>query len=299
LNEQAYQKALQQALPPLRRPANKTALDTCAQEIIETIQKAFDKAVPRARPSERSKEGWTEECRVVLAEAKRLKRTHSQRHTDESWEAYRAARNRKARTIQKALRDAHRDRVEQAVQSPEALWRLVSWARTRGNPPPVVTPAIRHPETQQRITDPAGKADVYRNTFFPMPPEADLEGTRQTKYGNQVELPLITEKEVRDAIRAASPLKAPGPDGIANKVLQAGTVQLTAHLTRTFNQSLRLEYCPAHFRESTTVILYKPGKDKHTAPKSYRSIALMNTQRQNHGCSRSQAGRKIPAQRLA
>ena len=213
----------------------------------------------------------------MLTEAKQLKRTHSQQHTDKSWETYRAARNLKARTIKKALRDAHRDWVEQAAKSPEALWRLVSWAKTRGNRPPVVTPAIRHPETQQEIADPAEKADLFWKTFFLMPPEADLEDIREAEYSNQIELPLITEKEVRNAIRATSPLKAPGPDGIANKALQAGTAQLTAHLTRTFNQSLRLGYCPAHFRESTTVVLRKPGKDDYTALKSYRPIALMNT----------------------
>jgi hypothetical protein len=57
----------------------------------------------------------------VLAEAKRIKRAHSQHYTDKSWEAYRAARNHKARTIKKALRDAHREQVEQAAKLPEAL----------------------------------------------------------------------------------------------------------------------------------------------------------------------------------
>jgi hypothetical protein len=67
------------------------------------------------------REGWSDECKAVLAEAKRLKRAHSQHHTDESWEAYRAARDHKARTIKKALRDAHREQVERAAKSPEAL----------------------------------------------------------------------------------------------------------------------------------------------------------------------------------
>ena len=87
----------------------------------------------------------------------------------------------------------------------------------------MVTPAIRHLETRQEITDLAEKADVFQNTFFPIPPEANLEDIREAEYGNQVELPQITEKEVRDAIRAASPLKAPSLDGITNKALQAGT----------------------------------------------------------------------------
>jgi hypothetical protein len=48
-------------------------------------------------------------------------------------------------------------------------------------------------------------------------------------------MPPVTEKEVRDAIRAALPLKAPGPDRIINKALQAGLAQLATYLTRIFN----------------------------------------------------------------
>jgi hypothetical protein len=48
----------------------------------------------------------------------------------------------------------------------------------------VVTPAIRHPETQQEVTDPAKKADVFRDTFFLVPPEADLEDIRNAHYDN-------------------------------------------------------------------------------------------------------------------
>jgi hypothetical protein len=277
LDEKTYYKTLKRALPPLRRSATKTALDAYVQEIVKAIQGAIDRAIPYTRPSDHARQGWSEECSAVLAEAKRLKRVHSQRHTDESWEAYRAARNHKARTVKKALRNAHREQVEQAAKSPEALWRLVKWAKTRGNQAPMITPAIRHPETQQEATDPKVKADVFRKAFFPAPPEADLDDIRDAQYDDQIDMPQITEKEIRDAIRAASPLKTPGPDGIANKALQAGTAQLATHLTRIFNQSLHLGYCPAHFRESTTVVLRKPGKDNYTAPKSYRPIALMNT----------------------
>lgn len=99
----------------------------------------------------------------------------------------------------------------------------------------MVTPAIQHLETQQAVTDPAKKADVFRDTFFLVPPEADLEDIRNAHYDNQVDMLLVTEKEVRDAIRAASPLKALGLDGIINKALQAGSAQLASYLTRIFN----------------------------------------------------------------
>lgn len=124
LDEKLYTKTLRHSLPPLRRPLTKTALNTYTSEVTSAIQNAISKAVPNTLPSSHARAGWTEECRTVLAEAKRLKRVHSRHHTAETWEAYRAARNYKARTISKALQKAHRDSIEQAAESPDALWKL-------------------------------------------------------------------------------------------------------------------------------------------------------------------------------
>jgi hypothetical protein len=42
----------------------------------------------------------------------------------------------------------------------------------------MVTPAIRHLETQEEIVDLKAKADVFCKAFFPAPLEADLEDIR-------------------------------------------------------------------------------------------------------------------------
>jgi len=90
-------------------------------------------------------------------------------------------------------------------------------------------------------------------------------------------MPDITEKEVLNAIQVAAPLKALSPNGISNKALQAAAHILVRHLATLINQSLKLGYCLAHFRNSTTVVLCKPGKDNYTTPKVYRPIILLNT----------------------
>ena len=113
--------------------------------------------------------------------------------------------------------------------------------------------------------------------FFPIPLEADLWDIRDAEYTGQIELLLITEKEVNDTIRAATALKAPGLDGITNRALKAAGAPITAHLARIFNQSLRIGYCPDYFRGSTIVVLRKPGKANYTTLKAYRPIALLNT----------------------
>jgi hypothetical protein len=277
MNEKTYLEALKETLPPLRRPTTKLALDNYVRDVITAIKTASEKAIPQVCISARAREGWTAECKIVLAESKRLKRRHGQHGTEETWQAYREARNHKARVIRKAMTQRHRDRVEEAAQSPEKLWKLANWAKTRGSVAPRVTPAIQHPTTQHEVTEPDDKATLFRDAFFPAPPAADLTDIQDAEYSGQIEFPTVTEKEVRDAIRAAAPFKAPGPDSIANRALQVGERLITKHLTRIVNCSLRLGYCPSHFRESTTVVLRKPGKDSYTVPKAYRPIALLNT----------------------
>lgn len=97
------------------------------------LQEAVEAAVPLRMWSLAARRGWDEECKQALAEAKRLRRLYTLHHTDEAWEAYRAARNRKGRVIKKALRSAHCESVERASESPEALWKMAKWARNRNN----------------------------------------------------------------------------------------------------------------------------------------------------------------------
>ncbi|KAK1485910.1 zinc knuckle, partial [Colletotrichum abscissum] len=219
---------------------------------------------------------WDEQCAAILAETKRLRRDHSERQTEESWEAYRTARNRKGRIIKKALQQAHREAVEIAAESPRSLWKIAKWARNRQSQPPTVTPEIKKPNKSQVATTPEEKAALFKETFFPPPPEANLEDIDNASYSNQIGLPPVSESEVEDAIQEAAPLKAPGPDGVTNLALQVARPWITPHLVRILNQSLRLGYCPQHFRKSTTVVLRKPGKDNYTVPKAYRPIALLN-----------------------
>lgn len=71
------------------------------------------------------------------------------------------ARNHKARTISKALRKAHRDRIEQATESLDALWKLARWARTRHDQLTSSIPRIQHPDTRRELEEPADKAELF------------------------------------------------------------------------------------------------------------------------------------------
>ncbi|KAJ6436839.1 reverse transcriptase [Purpureocillium lavendulum] len=284
IDKAAFSKTLRQQLPSIRRPRTKAALDFYVAEITTALMAAIEAGVPQSiltvtAPSRLClrHSRWNEECSAILAETKRLRRIYSRDHTVESWEAYRAARNRKKRLISKALRQTHREKVEQAAESPELLWRIAKWARNKQCQTSAITPALKDPATLETAITPGEKAELFRKAFFPKPPEANLEDIDNAVYADPINLPQIAEQEVEDAIRNAAPLKAPGPDGIVNRALQIASPWIRQHLTRIFNQSLSLGYCPQHFRNSTTIVIRKQGKDDYTIPKSYRPIALLNT----------------------
>ncbi|KAJ3560528.1 hypothetical protein NPX13_g9271 [Xylaria arbuscula] len=277
LDGEKFQLNLTQNLPKLCRPRTPTALEEYVCKVTTAIWEAADTAVPKRDFCNKSKEGWSSECKKVLTDAKRLRRIHTLHNTEETWEAYRAARNLKTRTIKKALQQIHRDKVEKAAESPESLWQIAKWARNRGNQAPNVTPELRHPTTGQKAIKAEEKAQLLRETFFPIPPDADLDDINNATYTDQIPMPPITTNEVECAIQATPPLKAPGPDGIPNLILKRALPHIKFHLTRIFNHSLTLGHCPEHFRKSTTVVLRKPGKDNYTVPKAYRPIALLNT----------------------
>ncbi|GKT39838.1 Rpb7-binding protein seb1 [Colletotrichum spaethianum] len=220
IDEKTFIQTFRASLPQLQRPRTKTALDGYVEATVEAISTAIEASVPAKAPSPKSRTGWTEECAYTLAEAKRLRRVYSEQQTEESWEAYKEARNRKGRVIRKALQRAHREAVETAAGSPASLWRIAKWARYRQDQSPTVTPEIKKPNTTQVATTPGEKAALFKETFFPPPPEANLGDIDNASYSNQIILPLISESEVEEAIQEAAPLKAPGPDGVTNKALQ-------------------------------------------------------------------------------
>jgi hypothetical protein len=170
-----------QELPPLRNPRTVTALDRYVEELMDAVQSAATQATSKKRPSTQSKPGWTTACKEIQMEARRLKRQNSQLRTEESWEAYRIARNQKVRVIQKALRHGHREQVEKATKDPKSMWKLVRWARNRNGAPAKTKPELKDSITHILYTEAREKAELLRATFFPTPPEPDLQDIREAE----------------------------------------------------------------------------------------------------------------------
>ncbi|KAJ6436485.1 hypothetical protein O9K51_10967 [Purpureocillium lavendulum] len=251
-------------------------IDALVASIINALGEGIDASTPWSSPSPRSIAGFDQECKDICSEVQQLRRRWQRTRHDDDYEAYRQARNRKGRLVQKLLRNTHRQRVEEATSTTNGLWKLVKWAKNRHETTSACTPALARSDGEL-VHRPEEKAGVLRNSFFPPPLQADLSDTDGYEYPTPIECPDITRSEIERAVRRAAPNKAPGVDGIPNGILHQTLDILAPSLERLFNACLRLRYCPQHFREAITVVLRKQGKDDYTQPKSYRPIALLNT----------------------
>ena len=87
----------------------------------------------------------------------------------------------------------------------------------------------------------------------------------------------FTREQIRKVINKLDAPKAPGPDSIPNAVLKKAIDPLIHHLHFLFRAMFELDVYPEEWRESTTIVLRKPGKLSYKEPKAYRPIALLNT----------------------
>lgn len=256
--------------------ADRESIDLSVAHIIKALEAGIEESTPWTNLSPRSIPGFNQECKDLCTHVQQLRRRWQWSRLEDDYEAYRVARNKKGRFTQKLLRSTYRQKVEEASSTPSGLWKLVKWAKSRHELPATCTPELVKPDggIARMAQD---KAKVLCESFFTPPAEADLSDIDGYQYPSPIECPNMTMNEIEKAVKSAAPHKAPGADGITNGILQLVLDILLPSLYRLFNACLEQGYCPAHFQDSVTVALRKPGKEDYRHPKSYRPIALLNT----------------------
>jgi hypothetical protein len=101
------------------------------------------------------------------------------------------------------------------------------------------------------------------------------EAMRAYEYAPASEPKLTSPSEVLQAIRGLRDGKAPGRNGIRNRVLRHLPKRAFTFLTKVFNAVLSRQYFPSAWKQAREVSILKPGKDL-TLPSSHRPISLLD-----------------------
>jgi len=85
--------------------------------------------------------------------------------------------------------------------------------------------------------------------------------------------------ELSQALHACSSTSAPGPDHVTWGMLKhlSANPRIAALFLGVAEACIQVGHWPAHFKESLSVIIPKPGKPSYATPKSFCPIVLLNT----------------------
>lgn len=222
-----------------------------------------------------------------MREAKRAERLAKETRMEYYHEELTGRLKERSRAIREAQTRAWRDRVREASEAgkPDKMWALERWARLRSFLPPELPrlPAFTDSSGQVVAADHGQKAEALAERFFPNPP-ADLTDVQDQAFldswapGFEVQQKVIPA-EVQEAIRRASPWKAPGKDLLPTGILKACGKPLANVLAILATRCLELGWFPGRFKRAKTVVLPKAGKAPpvYQTPGGYRPIALLPT----------------------
>ena len=259
-------------------PETPQEIDQNIRTITNAIQEAVNKHTPWAKPSTRANPAWTQEVETLIQEARKARREATD-HNPWNIIRYKQLTNTKKRALRRGKSLAWRKFIAETTQK-KGLWHMAKWAKTKANQPqttPQFPPLQEGPDTTPTF-DNTTRARILAKKFFPPPEEADLSNIQGYTYPQEIDVPQeVTEEMIKDALRKMHPDKAPGPDGITNRVLKECIVELAPVLVPTFNMCAKLGYHPKPFREGCTIAIRKPDKPSYTVAAGYRPIALLNT----------------------
>ncbi|CAB3230818.1 unnamed protein product [Arctia plantaginis] len=105
--------------------------------------------------------------------------------------------------------------------------------------------------------------EVERRASLPLPPTTDEQ-----------DLKPVSPDEVKTIVKDLHSRKAPGSDGITNRVIKLFPDRLLVLLTFIFNAALTNNIFPQQWKEAVVIGIPKPGKPKFE-PASYRPISLL------------------------
>ena len=280
---EAFEKEVETELDRLPQPTRirtQGELDDTCLKLTEVLQKVINDKVPVKKLGVKSKLWWTKELTKLRQEANKTGRRASKYSNwpeHHSHRVHQDASKKYRQTMERTKRQHWRDWLEKS-DDPD-IWtahKYISSPAGDGGKCRIPVLKLTRNGQEQSATTNDMKSEMLAKTFFPPCPSTDYP--MHFVYPKPAcKFDPITKDQVKQHLAKLKPYKAPGPDGIPNIVLSKCANVLVDRLYYVYNAILEKNIYYAPWKQSTTVVLRKPGKPRYDTPKAYRPIALLNT----------------------
>jgi len=124
----------------------------------------------------------------------------------------------------------------------------------------------------------ADKSKALSDAFFLRPVEDGVQRKEADSYpAPRFRVEPVTNLQIQRAIVKLSPHKAVGANGITNIMFTKCADLIVPHLGLIYRATFSLKMYPSQWKDSTTMVLRKPGKPNYTLPNMHQPIPLLNT----------------------
>ena len=257
-------------------------IDTYASNTTETILSLARSAIPSKsviiRPSDPP--WFSSGLRSLIRQRKRAYRKAKRSDTPSDWASFRKLRNKVVDNIRLSKHKHLSSLVEKLNSDSKKLksW----WSCLKPFIKPNHTSKSTIPPLQFQgsiVSDDEAKAKLLNDFFVSQSVLDENDSEPLPELPSLSYLPLenicITPLEVKDALKALPLGKAPGPDGINNRILFELHSELAHPLCDLFNKSLSSSSFPDVWKKANVHPLFKSGDN--SVLKNYRPISLLNS----------------------
>lgn len=269
-------------IPTDEKITNRNTVDARLKALTDALKATISKEVPISKISGFTKRWWTKELSVMNKTLRRIRNRCRKRKHDRSdpiHEEERKERNRYGQMIKDAKRLNWETFLEEVDE--RTIWtahKYVAGEPTDGACSKM--PPLKKMERDGTISltkSEEEKSDLLFKSFFAEQKEYG-KPAGDFKYPSEVfSYSPMRNQQIHKAIERLGPHKAPGANGIPNIVLIKTAEMIVPILGPLFRASMRLSYLPQEWKDSTIVIIRKPGKPDYAVPGAYRPIALLDT----------------------
>jgi exonuclease III len=174
---------LKEGLPPITdyETATPVMVDKLAEDITKAMREAIEESTPRRRICPFSKRWWNEDLTKERREASKARNRFKRTRDEECRREWREKEKAYKRGIKKCKRKTWRKFVKEADE--RSIWKIKKYMDSG------VLVSTYIPTINETASSNDDKAEIFRATFFPPPPPADLTDIETYEYPESVPPP--------------------------------------------------------------------------------------------------------------